>query len=592
MLMMVASLLLAACGDNTATTAATTAAATTAAGTTASATTAAAATTAGAATTTAAAKTTASATTAAAATTASAATTAAASTASSGHPGIYREAWYGPDPTTLDPQAVQPSGYTTRFMYNNLYLGLTDYDEKVNVIPGIAKDWKATPDSMVWTFNLNPAAKFSSGRAVTAADVAYSYERAVDPKIKNPQALGVVGDIAGASDKFAGKADKISGIKVVNDTTIEFTLTPQTATAFFPNKLALANGYILDKDIVDANPTKWWETKSAGAGPFQLSEWQHSQKIVLTPNAGWTGNKVKLTRVEYLMVGAQENRLNLFESGQTDTHWQLLTPEIERLSKDTGDLGKSFHQLPMGFGFTLTFNMNSRAYEPFTNPKVRQAVMMALDSESINATPLNGAGIQASGIISNGLPGYKADQMKTKFDAAAAKKLLADAGYADGSKMPELTLTQVGTGGDIGRTTEFIQQSLITNLGMNVKISVTDQQGFIPALGAGKLSAWVYLLITPYPDSYSVLSNFFSKSPFNYYGYNNPEVDALLMKSVTIQDTAARYAVYQDIEAKILNDGAIMPLMWGKFYYLSRPYVSGYQVNVLGIMPYTNIEVK
>ncbi len=522
-----------------------------------------------------------------AATSAAAATTVAAAT--SGHPGIYKEAWYGPDPVTLDPQASQPPGFTTKYMYGNLYVGLTDYDEKANVIPGLAKEWKASPDSKVWTFSLNPAAKFSSGRQVTAADVAYTYERSIDPKLKNPQALAAVGDIAGANEKFAGKAENISGLKVIDPATIEFTLT--LPTPFFPSKLAITNAYILDKDIVESGP-KWWETKSAGAGPFQLGEWQHNQKIVMTPNPGWYGPKVKLTRVEYIMVGDQTNRLNTFESGQTDAHWSLLTAEIDRISKDKGELGKTLVVVPEALGYTFGLSMNSAGYEPFKDVKVRKAVSMALDAAAINDTAFNGAGIQATGIVSNGMPGFKPNQTKLKYDAAAAKQLLKEAGFEDGSKMPELTLTQVGSGPDVAGFIQFAQEALKTNLGMNVKIQVVDQAQFVGLLRQGKVAAWLNLMIASYPDPYAVLSNFSSKSPFNYYGYNNAEVDGLLFKALGTQDNAARYAIYQDIETKLLDDAAMMPVMWGKLSYLKRPYVSGYRVNALGIMPFTQIEVK
>ncbi|MEI7554626.1 peptide ABC transporter substrate-binding protein, partial [Candidatus Chlorohelix sp.] len=526
-------------------------------------------------------------------TTTAAATTAAATTAavaSSGHPGIYREVWFGPDPATLDPQASQPQGNTTKYLYSNLYIGLTDYDEKGSVIPGIAKEWKASADSKVWTFTLNPAAKFSSGKQVTAADVAYTYERAVDPKIKNPIAIGIVGDIVGATDKFAGKADKISGIKVVDDATIELTLA--NPTPFLTSKLAFTNAYILDKTIVDSGD-KWWETKSAGAGPFQLAEWQHGQQIALTPNPNWFGSKVKLTRIEYPMVGADNtNRLSVFESGKTDGHWSLLTDEANRLKKDTGEMGKMFKQWDIGMGYTMYFGMSANAYEPFKDAKVRQAVTMALDSQAINDTPLNSAGFTATGIVPSGIPGYVPGQMKLKYDPTAAKKLLADAGFAEGSKMPKLVISQVGSGPDVAGTTQFIQSALQTNLGMTVEISVTDQQSMIAQQMQGKVAAWVSMLITAYPDQYAVLSQFFSKNPQNTFGYNNPEYDGMLMGSLAIQDNTARNAVYNKLEAKLLDEAVVMPLMWGKFYTLQRPYVSGFRVNVLGIMPYTNLEVK
>ncbi|NWJ45879.1 MAG: peptide ABC transporter substrate-binding protein [Chloroflexi bacterium] len=582
--LMVVTAILGACGDNTATPVATTASATTAAATTAAGTTK-------AATTAAAGATTAAATTAAAGATTAAATTAAATAAvaSSGHPGIYREVWFGPDPTTLDPQAVQPAGYTTRYMYGNLYIGLSDYDEKANIIPGIAKEWKVSADNKVWTFTLNPAAKFSSGRQVTAADVAYTYERAADSKLKSTSAYSTVSDIVGAAEKFAGTADKISGIKVIDDTTIELTL--KSSVPFLPSKLASSAAFILNKDIVESDP-KWWETKSAGAGPFQLAEWQHGQQIALTPNPNWFGSKVKLTRIEYLLVGDATNRLSVFESGKTDAHWSLLTDEINRLKKDTGEMGKMFKQWDIGMGYILYVGMNANGYEPFKNAKVRQAVTMALDSQAINDTPLNGAGFTATGLIPSGLPGYVPGQMKLKYDPTAAKKLLADAGYADASKMPELVLSQVGSGPDIAGTTQFIQEALKTNLGMNVRINVTDQQSFIAQLQQGKVAAWASLMIASLPDQYSVLSQFSSKNPQNVFGYNNPEYDALLQQALTISDDKARNAVYNQLETKLMDDAAIMPVMWAKFYTLQRPYVSGLRVNVLGIMPYTNLEVK
>jgi oligopeptide transport system substrate-binding protein len=591
-LSLLTTLALAACGDNTATTAPATTSAATSAATTGAATSA--ATTTGAATSAATTGAATKAATSAVATTGAATSAAAAATTevavgTSGHPGIYREVWFGPDPSTLDPQASQPAGWTTKYMYGNLYVGLTDYDEKANVIPGIAKEWKASADNKVWTFSLNPAAKFSSGRQVTADDVVYTYERAVDPKLKNPQALAAVNDIVGATDRFAGKAEKISGIKVVDPATVEFTLN--LPTPFFPSKLAISNVYILDKDIVESG-AKWWETKSAGAGPFQLAEWQHSQSIALTPNPGWYGSKVKLNRIEYLMVGDSSNRLSVFESGKTDAHWSLLTAEIDRISKDKGELGKTLVQVPEGLAYSFSFFMNANGYEPFKNVKVRKAVSMVLDPVEANDKAFNGAGIAATGIIASGMPGFKPNQSKIKFDPTAAKQLLKDAGYDDGSKLPPLTLTQIGTGADIKGFMEYAQNSLKENLGMNVTIQVVDQAQFIGMVQQGKVAAWLTILIGGYPDPYSMLSNFSSKSPQNYYGYNNPEVDGMLFQALGTADNNARYALYQQIESKLLDDAAVAPIMWGKLSYLKRPYVTGYRVNTLGIMPFTNIEVK
>jgi ABC-type transport system substrate-binding protein len=127
---------------------------------------------------------------------------------------------------------------------------------------------------------------------------------------------------------------------------------------------------------------------------------------------------------------------------------------------------------------------------------------------------------------------------------------------------------------------------------MNVRIDVTDQQRFVPLVQQGKVAAWATLMVTAYPDQYSMLSNFHSKSPFNYWGYNSPEVDGLLAQALGTQDEKARIAIYNQVEAKLMDDAAIMPIMWGKFYFLQKPYVSGFRTNPLGIMAYTNLEIK
>jgi oligopeptide transport system substrate-binding protein len=218
--------------------------------------------------------------------------------------------------------------------------------------------------------------------------------------------------------------------------------------------------------------------------------------------------------------------------------------------------------------------------------------MMSIDSSEITINALNDAGYVATGILSNGMPGFKPDQMKFKFDPAAGKKLLAEAGFPDPSKMPELVITQIGSGPDASGPAQSIQNTLKNGLGLPVRIEVVDQQRAISQLREGKVAAWSDMPILTYTDPYAMLARFSSKSPSNYFGYNNPEIDSLLLKATATQDAKARYAIYQDIEAKLLDDGAIMPIMWAKFYYLQRPWVSGYKTNALGIMPYTEVEVK
>ena len=182
---------------------------------------------------------------------------------------------YKDDMATLDPAI----GYDWQnwSMINSMFTRLMDYKPgTAELFPSLAESYTISPDGLTYTFKLNPKAKFTNGRAVVAADVKYSIERAVNPATKGPGA-GFFHSIAGSDALTAGKAQTISGIEAVDDTTVKFTLSQPDAT--FLNVLALNFASVVPKEVAEAEGADFGK-KPVGSGAYSLKEWVSGQHLV------------------------------------------------------------------------------------------------------------------------------------------------------------------------------------------------------------------------------------------------------------------------------------------------------------------------
>ena len=196
---------------------------------------------------------------------------------------------YKDDMATLDPAI----GYDWQnwSMINSLFSRLVDYKfGTTEIVPSLADSWTISPDGLVYTFKLNPKAKFTNGRKVTAADIKYSIERSVNPKTQGP-AGGFFHSIVGQDKMADGSATTISGIETPDDSTIKFTLTQPDAT--FLNVLALNFASAVPKEVVEAEGADFGK-KPVGSGAFKLDEWVPGQRLVFSRNADYFRDRPNL----------------------------------------------------------------------------------------------------------------------------------------------------------------------------------------------------------------------------------------------------------------------------------------------------------
>ena len=178
---------------------------------------------------------------------------------------------FGSSPSTLDPAMARES--TSLEYIVEIFSGLVCFDPDLKITPDIAESWDITGNGTIYTFHLRQGVEFHSGRNVTANDFKYSLERVCDPATGSQTAETYLGDIVGVKEKLQGKANEVSGIKVLDDYTLQITI--DAPKEYFLAKLTYPTAFVVDKANVEMG-SDWWRMPN-GTGPFKLKQWKAEQ---------------------------------------------------------------------------------------------------------------------------------------------------------------------------------------------------------------------------------------------------------------------------------------------------------------------------
>jgi oligopeptide transport system substrate-binding protein len=473
----------------------------------------------------------------------------------------------GSDPPTLDPQL---SGDATSAEYIvEIYSGLVTLDKDLNIVPDIAERWDMSSDGKVYTFYLRKNVQFHNGKPVRAQDFKWSFERACDYRTRSTTADTYMGDIVGCKDKLRGKANEVSGVKVIDDYTLQLTI--DQPRAYFLAKLTYPTAFVLDQENVERGGRTWTD-KPNGTGPFKLAEYRLGELIALERNDSYYRDpKPQLKRVNYILSGGSP--MIMYEQGQLD-----MTPvglnDMERVTDPTNPLNKELQIIPTMSVFYIGMNVKQ---PPFDDPKVRQAFSYALDRQKIMDVVYKKTVPVAEGIVPPTMPNYKDTDLKPlDYDLEKAKQLISESKYGDVSSFPDITLYTVGAGGATSRLIEAVVASLKDNLGVQIQVQQTDWATFLNDLNSPNNTnqMWDLGWIADYPDPHDFLDvNFRCGSLQNNTGYCNPDLDKLLDQAASQEDPAKRAALYYQAEQTIVSDAPWIPLFFEVQYWLVKPYV-------------------
>ncbi len=470
------------------------------------------------------------------------------------------------DPITLDP-ALAGDAASAEYIVE-IYSGLMTIDRDLNVVPDLAESYEVSPDGKVYTFRLRENALFHNGRKVTASDVKYSIERASSRGLQSSVGLAYLGDIVGARENFFGQAKGVSGVEVVDDRTVRFTL--DQPKPYFLAKLTYPTAFVVDKEQIESNPRNWTR-KPNGTGPYKIREWRVNERLVLDANDRFYLGAPKVKEVLFELAGGAT--LTRFENNELDVS-PVGLQDIERARDPNSSLGKLYKTFPEFSISYIAFNVSS---PPFDDVNVRKAFALSIDRKRISEVTFNNMLSPATGVLPPQLPGFTPADKTYQFNPDAAKQALAASRYGSADKLPPVVITEVGAGAEGRVDTQAFLEQWRTILGVRVEIRQTDAASFFADQDAGRLQMFNSGWIMDYPDPEDILDlKFHSGSELNDLNYKNADVDALLNSARVERDPQRRLQLYQDAEKKIVEDAVWLPLYFSNSHVVVKPEVKNW----------------
>ncbi len=477
------------------------------------------------------------------------------------------------EPTTLDPALVRDAD--SAFIARQIFRGLVKLTPDLKPAPDLAGSIDTSSDQSTYTFHLRKGIEFSSGKPIRASDVQYSLERAASPEIAtqaggSAPAMTFLSDIAGFSDFASGKTKHVSGIQVVNDTTLKITLSSPVAD--FLVKLAGTPALVIDQSNVQSGGN-WWRSPDA-SGPFSIASWKSGQQMVLTANPHYVTQPATLKTVNILFGVNAGDPFTLYERNQVDFA-SVPADAIDRVQSSNSPYRNQLVVQPLLSASYILLNPN---IAPFNDINVRKALIMAFDRQKIANVTYDGHVKVANGIVPQGLDGIDWTANVPSYDPSAAKSLLQKSSLASSGGGVILY-----TNGDYSPVAMKLQ--LEQNLGLKADVVQLQWPDYIGQMEAHQLPAMTLDWIADYPDPEDFLRVLFhTGASDNSIGYSNPAVDKLLDEALAEPDANKRAALYQQAQQKIIDDAVVIPLYTDIDYELIEPYVHGLQITPVGIL--------
>ncbi|MBX3736462.1 MAG: peptide ABC transporter substrate-binding protein [Candidatus Didemnitutus sp.] len=489
------------------------------------------------------------------------------------------------EPATLDPHlATLPDEF---FLIRALTEGLVVPNPAGGTpLPGVAERWETSADGLTWTFHLRADARWSNGDPVTAADFVYSFRRALTPALGAPKAqLFFV--LKNAAAFYRGQlADPAQlGLAAPDARTLVLTLEQPA-----PHLLALAaSGPWLPVHPASiehfggatARNATWTEPgRYVGNGPFVLAEWRKAQHLLVTRNPHFhAADRIKLTAVRYQIYDSGDTEERAFRAGQVDITMAVPFTKLEHYASPV------LRRQPLHE--TRYFALNTTR-PPLDDARIRRALALALDRDAIVRNVLRGAQRPALSFIPPDLGGYTGAAQLTP-DPAAARALLAAAGFPDGKGFPKLELAAWNVNPAI---LEAAQQMWRRELGIETSIVQREGKVHMAAVIAGDFAIALMPAIPDYDDASALFDELTTGAPGNFPRWSDARYDELVRNARRETDRAHRTELYRAAEHRLLDQLPIVPFYFNSQDYLVAPRVSGWCQDALWNRFYEDVTVS
>ncbi len=480
----------------------------------------------------------------------------------------------GPDLADLDPHLAGSLGDIQ--VLSALFEGLVGEDpQTLAPVPGVASRWDISADGLVYTFHLRPDARWSDGHPIQAEDFVASVRRALQPALGAPSAA-LIYPVLNAEAYHKSRLADFSqvGIGALDTHTLRVSLeypAPHflvllTHPVWFPVPLHAVSA----AGPVDARGNRWASSPSTfvGNGPFVLKEWRHGQVIVTAANPRyWDASALKLRAVHFHPYDSVDAAERAYRAGQLHVIDTLPAGRVEAWRAEAPG------QLRADPFLDIYFYRINTTRPVLSDVRVRRALSLALDREQLVSGLLKGGQRPAAAFVPPGAGGYEPPSL-LRHDLAAAKALLAEAGYPDGQGLPVFELLY-NTSENHRRIAEALQQQWRA-LGVQTRLINQEFASLLDARRSGDFqlirSGWV----ADYDDPISFLALFTKDGAQNFTGWSDAAYDHALYQAARTLDQTARHALLREAETRLLEAAPILPLYVNTHVYLLQPSVRGW----------------
>lgn len=476
---------------------------------------------------------------------------------------------------------------------NQLFNGLVQMDNNLNVQPSIAKDWTISDNALTYTFNLRTDVFFhkhqlfgtDSTRTVTAKDFEYSFNRVLDKKIAS-------------SGQWV--FNKVDDFYATTDST--FVVKLKQPFPAFLGLLTMKYCSVVPKEVTEHYGSEF-RSHPIGTGPFKFKRWEENIKLVFRKNHNYfekDNNGKSLPHLEAVAITFlpdKQSEFLQFAQGNIDFVSGLDASYKDDILTATGNLRphykKNVNMIRGPYLNTeyLAFYMESNLTE-IQSTTLRKAINYGFDRKKMMTYLRNGIGIPANGgFIPKGLPGYKSSIGYT-YQPEKAKELVRQFSKSTGIKNPKITIT---TTGNYLSFCEFIQREL-QKTGLIVSIDVMPASALKSGKANGKLDIFRASWVADYPDAENYLSLYYSKNfapngP-NYTHFKNEEFDNLYESAFNQTNVSKRQLLYTKMDSLVMSKSPIVPLFYDEVVRFTRKNIYGLGINPINLLELKNVSKR
>ncbi len=490
----------------------------------------------------------------------------------------------GYEPSELDPHVV--TGIGEAKIFPALFEALVTVDPlTLQPRPALAERWEMSADGLVYTFHLRPAARWSNGDPITAQDCIDSWRRVLTPTLAAEYAqMFYVIRGAEAFNKGTTPDFKTVGLAAPDAHTVVVTLNHPTAYFLLLLENSVWRPVNVRAIAAQGNAyqrgNKWTRPATmVTSGPFVLKEWTPNKQIVVEKSPTyWDREHVRLHAIVFYPIESPEVEERNFRAGQLHVTFEVPLPKIPAYRREQSPFLRTD---PYVNTFFIRFNTR---LAPFNDPRVRRALSLAIDRESLARTILTGGQQPAGNFVHPGTPNYTPPPV-TMHDLAEARRLLAAAGFPGGKGLApvELMLPSTST---TRLVAEAIQEMWRRDLGLEVRLLNQEKKVIMAERRVGRYQTLLYDWIGDYLDATTFLDMWRSDDGNNHTGWADPAYDALLKEASSTLDVATRATLLQKAEARLLEAAPIAPVYFNPHVYLLQPSVKGWHLTPTDAIDY------